>query len=97
MTARAYTDILDRFGLFFGPSYDFAAEKLLSTEYGFRLKSPCNCWSADVGVIDSVSPNEVQVQFQLTLGGLGSVGNSPFGRNPFQTLGGTSTGVLPRY
>ena len=47
---------------------------MLSTEYGVRLKSPCDCWAADLGVTDSTNPNEVQVQFQLTLGGLGSGG-----------------------
>ena len=52
-----------------------------------RLKSPCDCWAADLGITDSTNPNEVQVQFQLTLGGLGSVGRSPFGRDPFQTRG----------
>jgi hypothetical protein len=72
---------------------------MLSTEYGVRLKSPCDCWAADLGITDSTNPNEVQVQFQLTLGGLGSVGRSPFGRNPFQTQGlvGAPTGVLPNY
>ena len=99
MTARAYADIFDRLGLYFAPSYDLAAQQLLSSEYGVRLKSPCDCWAADVGIIDQNNPNEVQVQFQLTLGGLGSIGRSPFGRNPFQTMGlvGSPTGVLPRY
>ena len=69
------------------------------TEYGVRLKSPCDCWAADFGITDSYNPNEVQLQFQLTLGGLGSYGQSPFGRNPFQQLGlvGSPTGVLPNY
>jgi hypothetical protein len=72
---------------------------MLSTEYGVRLKSPCDCWAADLGITNSTNPNEVQIQFQLTLGGLGSVGRSPFGRNPFQTRGlvGSPTGVLPNY
>jgi LPS-assembly protein len=99
ISARSYTDVFDRLGVYFAPSYDLAAQKLLSAEYGVRLKSPCDCWAADLGVTDSINPNEVQVQFQLTLGGLGSVGRSPFGRNPFQTMGlaGSPTGVLPRY
>ena len=97
--ARAYTDVFDRLGLYFAPDYDFAASRMLSAEYGVRLKSPCDCWAADLGLIQSYNPNEVQVQFQLTLGGLGSVGQSPFGRNPFTQggLAGSSTGVLPRY
>jgi hypothetical protein len=71
----------------------------LQAEYGVRLKSPCDCWAFDVGIVDSFNPKEVQVQFQVTLGGLGSVGQSPFGNNPFQRLGlaGSPTGVLPQY
>jgi LPS-assembly protein len=99
ISARAYTDVFDRLGFYIAPSYDLASSKLLDIEYGARLKSPCNCWAADLGITDSTNPNEVQIQFQLTLGGLGSVGRSPFGRNPFQTQGlvGAPTGVLPNY
>jgi LPS-assembly protein len=99
VSGRAYTDVFDRLGVYIAPSYDLADNRMLSTEYGVRLKSPCDCWAADLGITDSTNPNEVQVQFQLTLGGLGSVGRSPFGRNPFQTRGlvGSPTGVLPNY
>jgi hypothetical protein len=99
VSGRAYTDVFDRLGVYFEPSYDLAAKQMLSTEYGVRLKSPCDCWAADLGITDSTNPNEVQIQFQLTLGGLGSVGKSPFGRNPFQTGGlvGQPMGVLPSY
>jgi len=99
ITARAYTDVFDRLGLYYSPNYDLSAHKMLNQEYGVRLKSPCDCWAADFGITESYNPNEVQLQFQLTLGGLGSVGQSPFGRNPFQQggLAGSTTGVLPRY
>jgi lipopolysaccharide assembly outer membrane protein LptD (OstA) len=99
VSGRAYTEVFDRLGVYIAPSYDLASDSNLSTEYGVRLKSPCDCWAADLGITDSTNPNEVQVQFQLTLGGLGSVGQSPFGRNPFQTRGlvGSPTGVLPNY
>jgi LPS-assembly protein len=99
ISARAYADLFDRLGVYIAPSYDFAASQLQAIEYGVRLKSPCNCWAADLGITDSTNPNEVQIQFQLTLGGLGSVGRNPFGRSPFQTQGlvGAPTGVLPNY
>ena len=99
ISARAYTQLLDYVGLYVAPDYDIAATQMLSTEYGLRLKSPCDCWAADLGITDSYNPNEVQIQVQVTLGGLGSVGQSPFGRNPFQTRGlvGSPTGVLPNY
>jgi LPS-assembly protein len=91
ITLRAYYDLIDRVGLFFAPSYDLANSKMLSTEYGVRVKSPCNCWAVDVGVTESVNPSETQVQFMVTLGGIGSVGQNPFGRSPFQH----ATSVLP--
>jgi lipopolysaccharide export system protein LptA len=99
ISGRAYTDLFDYVGVYIAPDYDIAATQMLQTEYGVRLKSPCNCWAADLGITDSYNPNEVQIQVQITLGGLGSVGQSPFGRNPFQTRGlvGSPTGVLPNY
>lgn len=96
---RAYYDLLDRIGIYFAPNYDLAASRMLSTQYGVRFKSPCDCWAFDVGVTNSYNPNEVQVQVQATLGGLGSIGQSPFGRNPFAVMGlaGHPMGVLPSY
>ena len=91
VTLRAYYDLIDRVGLFFAPSYDIANSKLLSNEYGVRIKSPCNCWSVDVGVSQSINPSETAVQFMVTLGGIGSVGQNPFGRSPFQH----ATSVIP--
>jgi hypothetical protein len=97
-TIRAYSDVWDMLGVYIAPSYNFSTNQLQYAEYGARLKSSCDCWSADMGLTDSFNPNEVQVQFQLTLGGLGSIGQSPFGRNPFQNYGlaGNPLGVLPR-
>ncbi len=96
---RTYYDVLDRFGIYFAPNYDLAASRMLTTQYGVRFKSPCDCWAFDVGVTNSYNPNEVQIQVQATLGGLGSLGQSPFGRNPFAVMGlaGHPTGVLPSY
>jgi LPS-assembly protein len=93
LTARMYYGLFDRMGLYFAPSYDFVKHKLIAAEYGARIKSPCDCWAFDVGVTKTVNPSETQYQFQLTLGGLGSVGQNPFGRNPFQTR----MSVLPNY
>jgi LPS-assembly protein len=93
--ARAYYEFFDRIGLYYAPLYDFAGGKLLSSEYGLRLKSRCNCWAFDFGVSDTINPNEVQYQFELTLGGLGSIGHNPFGRNPFYSYYSGGAGVVP--
>ena len=93
LVLRAYYDLFDRLGVYFAPSYDFATRRMLSQEYGVRVKSPCDCWATDMGVTKSINPSEVAFQFQVTLGGIGSVGESPFGRNPFQS----HTGILSDY
>jgi LPS-assembly protein len=81
ISGRAYYEFFDRIGLYYEPAYDIADSKLLYSEYGLRLKSKCDCWIFDVGVNDSINPSEVQIFVQLTLGGLGSIGRNPFGRN----------------
>jgi LPS-assembly protein len=90
---RTYYDLFSRLGVYFAPSYDFVDKEFLSTEYGVRLKSPCDCWSFDMGITKTNNPSETSFQFQLTLGGLGSIGESPFGRNPFQQR----TSLVPNY
>ncbi len=93
LSGRLYYGLFDRMGFYFAPSYDLVKDKLISSEYGIRFKSPCDCWSFDVGITKTINPSETQYQFQLTLGGLGSVGQSPFGKNPFQQR----MSVLPNY
>jgi LPS-assembly protein len=88
---RSYYQLFDRIGVYFAPSYDVAAHKMQSSAYGVRLQSPCDCWSFDMGISKTYNPTETAFQFQLTLGGIGSIGESPFGRNPFQQ----HTGLLP--
>jgi lipopolysaccharide assembly outer membrane protein LptD (OstA) len=91
MAVRAYYELFNRVSALFAPLYDFSNHRLLTTEYGLRIKPLCSCWAFDVGVTDTINPSETQFQFQLTLGGLGSVGKSPFGHLPFQSR----MGVLP--
>ncbi len=91
LVLRSYYELFDRMGLYFAPSYDFVSRRLLSSAYGIRLKSPCDCWSFDMGLTKTYNPSETAFQFQLTLGGVGSIGESPFGRNPFQRR----TSLLP--
>jgi LPS-assembly protein len=95
---RAYYDLFDRLGVYFAPEYDVASGQMLAAEYGIRIKSPCDCWAVDFGISDTINPNEVGFQVQATLGGLGSFGQMPFGRNPFQILGvNKPPGFIPGY
>ena len=92
VTLRAYYDLIDRVGLFFAPSYDIATSKMLSTEYGVRIKSPCNCWSVDVGFSKSINPSETAVQFMVTC----SVESARSARIPSAVApSSTRTSVIP--
>ncbi|HJU11811.1 MAG TPA: LPS assembly protein LptD [Candidatus Binataceae bacterium] len=93
MSLTAYYELFRRVAVLFSPAYDFTTHQLLSAEYGLRLKPPCNCWMFDMGITNTVNPAETQFQFQVTLGGLGSIGKSPFMRMPLRS----HMGVLPAY
>lgn len=87
VTARGYLSLLDRLGVYFAPKYDLNAHHLLSDVVGVRLESPCDCWFFDFAINQSYNPNNTSYMIQVTLGGLGSIGQVPFGLNPFQVAG----------
>ena len=88
---RAYADLTSFLGAYFAPIYDLNAARLLTDVVGVRIKSPCDCWFLDLGFSQTYNPNDTSVLLQVTLGGLGSFGQAPFGLNPFQ-----AAGFLPR-
>jgi LPS-assembly protein len=54
----------------------------LERDYFLRLISRCNCWLFEVGVTERINPKEDPlVRAQLTLVGLGSIGQGGIGRN----------------
>ncbi|MBE3603643.1 LPS-assembly protein LptD [bacterium] len=87
ISMQTYVGILNRLGVYFAPIYDVSTAQLLANVVGGRLKSSCDCWIIDVAVDQTYYPKNTGFTFQLTLGGLGSIGGSPFGSNPFQMLG----------
>jgi len=66
--------VTDHIGLRHAARYNIGDNKLLSNFFGVRLLSKCDCWSLDFGVSDKSNPNEIQVQAQVSLVGLGSAG-----------------------
>ena len=88
VSLATYLGLFNHAGIYFGPVYDLAESRMLSSVYGFRLKSSCDCWFADFAINQSYNPNDTSYIFQITLSGLGSLGTgSPFGSNPFQLMG----------
>jgi len=68
--------ITDRIAALYAMRYDINAGTFLENYIGVRLLSSCDCWALNVGFTQTRNPNEVQVQAQFTLAGLGApVGN----------------------
>jgi LPS-assembly protein len=70
--------VTDRIALLYSMRYDIDANRFLENYAGMRLLSSCNCWALNLGVTDTRNPNEVQVQAQFTLAGLGAPPTSSF-------------------
>ncbi len=87
VSMQSYIGLFNHLGVYFAPQYDFSTTQLLSSVFGIRIKSGCDCWFADFGINNTYYPSNTSYTFQITLGGLGSVGGSPFGSNPFQVMG----------
>lgn len=58
--------------------YDVLAGRFLENWLGLRLISPGDCWVVDLAVVDRVNPDEIDFRIQVSLVGLGSLGESPF-------------------
>lgn len=95
VSMESYVGILNHLGVYFAPIYDVSTSTLLASVIGLRFKSPCDCWILDVAMNKTYYPRNTGFTFQITLGGLGSIGGSPFGSNPFQMLGFLSPQMPP--
>ncbi|MBP1690333.1 MAG: hypothetical protein H6Q34_906, partial [Deltaproteobacteria bacterium] len=61
--------------------YDALSGRFLENRYGLRLISNQECWVVDLGVSDSINPNETQVRLLVSLVGLAQFGKEPFRRS----------------
>lgn len=64
--------VTDRVAVLYAMRYDIDAGTFLENYAGLRILSSCDCWALNLGVTDTRNPNEVQVQAQFTLAGLGA-------------------------
>ena len=67
--------ITDRIAGLYAMRYDINTSTFLENYIGMRLLSSCDCWSLNVGFTQTSNPNEVQLQAQFTLAGLGNITN----------------------
>ncbi|HQH26342.1 MAG TPA: LPS assembly protein LptD [Oligoflexia bacterium] len=58
--------------------YDDLSGEFIEQKGGLRFFSSCRCWIFDVIVTDKINPDETKIGFNVTLVGLGEVGNSFF-------------------
>ncbi len=63
-----------RFGYY--TRYDDSIKKFIEQRAGVRLSSACNCWNFDVLVSDQTNPDNTKLTFNITLMGLGEIGNT---------------------
>ena len=64
--------ITDRLAALYAMRYDINIGSFLENYIGVQVLSSCDCWALNLGVIQTRNPNEVQVQAQFTLAGLGN-------------------------
>lgn len=80
--------LTDRIRLGYYSRWDDQIQSFIEQRGGIRITSACNCWMLDLLVTDQTNPDDTRVSFNVTLMGLGEIGNTFFtsvsGRN--QTL-----------
>ncbi|MGD9762944.1 MAG: LPS-assembly protein LptD [Candidatus Binatia bacterium] len=70
--------LTDRIALLYAMRFDINDNSFLENYGGLRLLSSCDCWALTLGISNTRNPNEVQVQTQFTLTGLGASGLAGF-------------------
>jgi LPS-assembly protein len=64
--------VTDRIAGLYAIRYDILNDRFLENYAGVRLLSSCDCWALNLGFTQTTNPNEVQLQAQFTLAGLGA-------------------------
>lgn len=70
--------LTDRVAALYAIRYDILNARFLENYAGLRLLSSCDCWALNLGFTQTTNPNELQLQAQFTLAGLGSTPSSGF-------------------
>ena len=81
LEARGILGLTDTISAGFYGRYDFVGNRFVEKGGGIRLSSKCDCWNIEIGVIDRVSPDELQVRVQVELKGLASIGSASLMRS----------------
>jgi LPS-assembly protein len=65
--------LTERLRLGYYARYDSLASEFIRNSGALRILSACNCWSVDIGFVDTVNPDRQQFLLVFNLGGLGDV------------------------
>jgi hypothetical protein len=76
LEGRTVLALTDTVSIGFSGRYDFIGGTAVEKGGGILLQSSCRCWSLDVGVLDSVNPDELQFRIRIELAGLAGLGSS---------------------
>lgn len=76
LEARGIVGITNVLAAGFYVRYDLQGSRFVETGGGIRLSAKCDCWNIELGVVDRVSPNELQLRLQVELRGLTPIGSS---------------------
>ncbi|RMF23282.1 MAG: LPS-assembly protein LptD [Deltaproteobacteria bacterium] len=74
---RAILALSEHFSVGLNGRFDFVGSTFVESGGGIRYRSGCGCWAIDVGVLNRVNPDELQLRVEVELAGLGSLGSSP--------------------
>ena len=77
--------ITDRVRLGYYTRYDDLDGKFIENRGGIRFASKCDCWLLDLEVLDRINPDETKFSFNVTLKGIGELGNTFFTRTQERT------------
>ncbi len=74
--------LIDRLRIGYYASYDNFANEFFENRVALRLKSPCDCWSVDLGYSETLNPDKETFLLRFTFKGLGDISQNVFSRRP---------------
>ncbi len=68
--------LLSNVDFLYRSNYSLNVKEVLNQAYSIIYRSKCDCWAANLSVIDNTRAGDTQVRFLVDLKGLGTIGNA---------------------